>query len=110
LREKKTSKERDVMKKWLGAAAIIGAGFLAVPSIASATSLTGAASGGSSAQNTVQQVDLRPFRHCHGPRWDRRCHGGALFFRGGRDRWRDHDGYRYRERSRYRRDRDRDFD
>jgi hypothetical protein len=110
LREKKTSKERDVMKKWLGAAAIIAAGFLAVPSIASATSLTGAASGGSSAQNTVQQVDLRPFRHCHGPRWDRRCHGGALFFRGGRDRWRDHDGYRYRERSRYRRDRDRDFD
>lgn len=96
------------MKNLLGTAAIIGAGLLALPGIASASSVSGAATGQSSVQKSLTEVDFKPFRHCHGPRWDRRCHsGGVLFFRD-RDRrdWRDRDRYRDRDRDRPRRYRD----
>jgi hypothetical protein len=101
-------RQEDAMKKLLGTAALLAAGLLGPSGAASAASLPDAASIGASATSQVERVDFSPFRHCHGPRWDRRCHGGTIFFRD-RDR-RDRDGYRHRgrERDRYdRRDRDR---
>jgi hypothetical protein len=84
------------MKNILGAAALIAAGVLGFTGSASAASLSGAAS---VQQTGVERIDFRPFRHCHGSRWDRRCHGGgALFF--GRDR----DRREYRGRDNDRRD------
>ena len=99
--------QEDAMKKLLGTAALLATGLLGLSGAASAASLPDAASIRASATNQVERVDFSPFRHCHGPRWDRRCHGGGIFFRD-RDR-RDRDGYRNRGRDRYdRRDRDRD--
>jgi hypothetical protein len=95
------------MKRLLGTAAILGAGFLALPGAANAGALADSASLAAQASgSTVQQIDFKPFRHCHGPRWDRRCHGGGLFFFRDRDHRRDYD----RDRRHHRRDRDRDRD
>jgi hypothetical protein len=99
------------MKNILGAAAIVAAGVLGLTGAASATSLPGAAL---VQQSGVEQVDFRPFRHCHGRRFERRCHGGVGIFFG---RERDRRGYRGRDYDRRdgysrrdRRSRDRDDD
>lgn len=79
------------MKHFLSAAALLAAGLLAIPGTANATSLPDIASLGQPQPSAAEQVDWRPFRHCHGRR-DRHCHGGRFFFRGdnyrgsGRDR------------------------
>jgi hypothetical protein len=99
------------MKHFLGAAAMV-AGLLAVAAPASATPAGEVGKLAPMTETTgTLQVDFRPYRHCHGPRWDRYCHGG-IFFRD-RDRhrrhWRHHrrDDYRghyrrgYRDRDRY---------
>jgi hypothetical protein len=99
------------MRSTLAAAALLTMGLFA-SGTANAAPLAGATSLSPEAQQgTVQKVDFRGFRHCHGPRWDRTCHsgGGRLFFRDLNrrwDRWGDDDGRRGR---RYR-DRDRDYD
>ena len=102
------------MKKLLGTAVIIAAGFLGLSGVANAASLADAASLGSSVrQDRTERVGFRPYRHCHGPRWDSRCHGSGIFFFRDRDRdhrrWRDRDydrrdydrGSRHRDRNDY---------
>jgi hypothetical protein len=106
------------MKHFLSAAALLAAGLFAIPGAANATSLPDIASLSQPQSGASEHVDWRPFRHCHGRRWDRNCHGGKFFFGGdnnrgtGRDRrgnW-DRGGrgdddrrgdYRGGERSRY---------
>jgi hypothetical protein len=29
----------------------------------------------------AENIDWRPYRHCHGPRWNRWCHGGRRWHR-----------------------------
>lgn len=89
------------MKRLLGTAAILG-GCLALPGMANAGAFADSALPVAANAGTVQQVDFKPFRHCHGPRWDRRCHGGGLFF------FRDRDHRRNYDRRDHRRDRDHD--
>lgn len=99
-------RERDIMKNVLGAAAILASGLFALPGAANAASMADAAALSGAAQNgLVETVHFRPYRHCHGPRWRRDCHGGRLFFF--RDRDRDRRRYDRRDRDR-RRGRDRD--
>jgi hypothetical protein len=93
------------MKNLLGAAVLLAAG-VALPGAGNAASLPDASSLSPSRQ--VEQIDFRGYRHCHGPRWDRRCHGGKRWF------FRDRDHRRGRDRDdddrRRGRDRDRDRD
>lgn len=51
------------------------------------------------AQSGVTPVHYRPYRHCHGPRWNRWCHGphynnyyspGVSIYIGPRYKWRKH--------------------
>jgi hypothetical protein len=83
------------MRKLLGMVAV-AAGLMAASGAANATPASEAGRIAPTTQtNGVETVDFRPFRHCHGPRWDRRCHGGFGIFRD-RDRYRGRDRYRDR--------------
>lgn len=70
-------------------AALLATGLFVIPNAAGATSLPDAAALPRIQSDAVDQIDWRPFRHCHGRRWDRYCHGGRVFFRGRdrHDRW-----------------------
>jgi hypothetical protein len=77
------NQERDFMKNFLSAAALVATCCVALPGAANAISVLDAASLPRIQSGAVERIDWRPFRHCHGRRWD--CHGGK-FFRGDRDR------------------------
>lgn len=92
--------ERGFMKHFLSAA-LLATGLFVLPNAASATSLPDAASLPRLQSDAVDQIDWRPYRHCHGRRWDRYCHGGRIFF--GRERHRRHRWDRHHRRDDYRR-------
>jgi hypothetical protein len=79
------NEERYLMKNVLSAAALLATGLFMLPGAANAAVIPNAASVVSVPSSGVEQIDFRPFRHCHQRRWDRNCHGG-VFFRGGHDR------------------------
>jgi hypothetical protein len=83
------------MKHFLSAAALLAAGFFAIPGAANAASLPDTASLGQRLSGAAEQVDWRPFRHCHG-RWNRHCHGSRFSFGGGHNRGRYSFGDNYR--------------
>jgi hypothetical protein len=94
------------MRNILSAAALVAAGCFMLPGAANAASLPDVSGLAQTQPGSLEQVHWRFYRHCHGRRWDRYCHGGRFF--GGdrrRGRWyRDRDDDRRGDRRR--RDRD----
>jgi hypothetical protein len=61
------------------------AGAVTSPAIAG-----GIAAAARSGDSLLQDVHWRRYWHCHGPRWDRRCHGARRHWRHFHPRWRHH--------------------
>jgi hypothetical protein len=60
------NQERDFMKNFLSAAALVATCCVALPGAANAISVLDAASLPRIQSGAVERIDWRPFRHCHG--------------------------------------------
>jgi hypothetical protein len=95
--------------------AVLATGFL-TPALAAPASILASATAAAlqSSTDTLQNIHWRRYRHCHGPRWDRWCHGRRYgysyapsinLYVGPRYRYRGRDRDRYHRGDRHDRDR-----
>lgn len=65
----------------IAGAAMLALG-MAAPASAAPLGAATAAAVQPAAANGIEKVHYRRYRHCHGPSWDRWCHGGKRYYRG----------------------------